>query len=439
MKLRLIMDYRIFPPDEPIDARVALPLSKSMMNRALVINALTSGAESLPIPDDAPDDVKIMAGAIDSIRGAVGAGQVEVNVEGSGSAMRFLTAMISATEGADVLLDGDARSHQRPIGTLVEALRWCGADITFTGEEGFPPLHIKGRSLRGGTVAIPADESSQYVSAVMMVAPLMRGGLTINLEGNQVSSPYTRLTADMMRQAGVDVESDGNQILIPQTPYSPVEFLPEADWSAASFWYEAEALSSGSVVLEGLKSGSMQPDSVAAKIYTSLGVLTDPEGAVDGEVHLEPSPDLSPRLVLDLSDTPDMVPSLAVTCAMIGIPFEFSGVGHLRIKECDRIEALRQELLKVGVMLSTQPEGTIGWDGHRGPVAEVADFDVHGDHRMAMALAPVAVYMPGVMVRDAEVVAKSYPDFWQQLERAGFVVEDAAKPAEDTHSDESAD
>lgn len=421
------MDYRIFPPDEPIDARVVLPLSKSMMNRALVINALTSGASPVNVPEDAPDDVEIMVRAIDAIRGAVGGPQVSVNVGGSGSAMRFLTAMIAVTEGTDVLLDGDARSHQRPIGTLVEALRWCGADITFTGEEGFPPLHIKGRSLRGGTVAIPADESSQYVSAVMMAAPLMRGGLKINLEGNQVSSPYMRLTAAMMRQAGVDVENDGDQVFIPQTPYAPVDFAPEADWSAATFWYEAEALSSGSLVLEGLNPGSLQPDSRAAKIYTDLGVLTDSEGTVDGEVHLDPSPDLSPRLLLDLSDTPDMVPSLVVTCSMIGIPFEFSGVSHLRIKECDRIEALRQELLKVGVMLTTQPEGTIGWDGHRGPVVEIPVFDVHGDHRIAMALAPVAVFVPGVVIRDAEVVTKSYPDFWQQLERAGFVVEDASK------------
>lgn len=429
------MDYRIFPPDEPIDARVALPVSKSMMNRALVINALTPGATPMTVSEDVADDITVMARAIEAIRGGAPGTQTAVNVGGSGSAMRFLAAMISATEGAEVILDGDVRSHQRPIGTLVEALRWCGADITFMGEEGFPPLLIKGRSLRGGTVAIPADKSSQYVSAVMMIAPLMRGGLTINLEGNQVSSPYIRLTAAMMRQAGVDVESGGNQIIIPQTAYAPTDFAPEADWSAAAFWYEAEALSSGSVVIEGLKRDSLQPDSAAAKIYEGLGVLTDPEEKVDGEIRLEPSPDLSPRMVLDLSDTPDIVPSLTVTCAMIGIPFEFAGVGHLRLKECDRIEALHRELLKVGVMLTTEPEGTIGWDGHRGPVNELPVFDTHGDHRMAMALAPVAIFVPGVVVRDAEVVAKSYPDFWQQLQRAGFVIEDASKPSKISDND----
>lgn len=311
--------------------------------------------------------------------------------------------------------------------------------ITFLGEEGFPPLEIKGRKLRGGEIAIPATVSSQYVSAVMMVAPFMEGGLHITLQGEQVSSSYVRLTAAMMEKAGVAVDYSGAEIRIPQTPYKPVNWEMEADWSAASFWYEVESLSSGFLTLMGLDAESCQPDRASAKIFAELGVATNPEGSKEGEVELGASPDMSPRLVLDLADTPDLVPPLAVTCAMAGIPFQFSGIAHLRVKESDRIEALRRELLKVGVTVDTEIPGTMSWDGRRMPVNSIPEFDTYDDHRIAMSLAPAALYIPGIVIRDCDVVNKSYPGFWQDMSDAGFMFQDADAPADGAEKSETSE
>lgn len=425
------MNIRIFPPEELVETTVELPISKSVAARAMIINALTSPAGSVTLPSEKPSarDITILHEALETVKADTGSEvPLKINVGASGSAMRFMTAYLSAVDGLHTVIDGDTRSHERPIGTLVESLRWCGADITFLGEEGFPPLEIKGRKLRGGEIAIPASVSSQYVSAVMMVAPLMEGGLHITLQGEQVSSPYVRLTASMMEKAGVAVEYEGAEVKVPEAPYKPVEWQMEADWSAASYWYEIESLSSGFVTLTGLDASSLQPDREAAKIFSELGVATNPEGDNGEGVELAASPDLSPRLVLDLSGTPDLVPSLAVTCAMAGIPFHFTGVAHLRVKESDRIEALRAELLKVGVDMETEPSGTISWSGQRLPVGRIPKFETYGDHRIAMAFAPAALYIPGIVIKDSDVVNKSYPGFWEDLSQAGFTFRDADEP-----------
>ena len=339
--------------------------------------------------------------------------------------MRFMCALCAATEGADCLLTGSERMLRRPIGPLVETLRSLGADIAYEGADGFPPLRIKGRRLTGGEAEIDGGTSSQFISALMMVAPLMSAPLKIRLLGDVSSRPYIAMTAEMMRRRGVDVEMDHDSVTVPCAPYryrSP-EDDDEADWSAAAFWYEIAALTAGWVTIPGLRQRSLQGDSASAELFERLGVLTEygDEGA-----ELSATPDLYSRFDADLSDMPDAVPALAVTAAMAGIPFRISGIGSLHDKECDRIEALIAELAKLGMLAETEEYGTVlSWDGSRRPISELPVFDTYGDHRMAMALAPVAVFVPGIVIRDAGVVAKSYPGFWDDLRRAGFTVEDA--------------
>ena len=380
------MNYRIFPPDELIEAAITLPLSKSMSNRALIISALTLGSK-LPEEVAVCDDTAALTAALCS-------SEPTVDIGAAGTAMRFLTAYFAALPGRKVTLGGNERMSHRPIGPLVDALRSCGASISYLGEEGFPPLEIEGKRLTGGAITMRADVSSQFVSALLMVAPAMTGGLTVTLE-------------------------------------------LEADWSAATFWYEIEAITSGFVSLRGLREDSLQPDRRVADIFSSLGVDTCFEGEEPGVTDLLASPDLSPRLNVDLSDTPDAAQAIAVTCSMIGIPFRLSGLSSLKIKETDRLMALIAELEKVGVVLERIGDHTLVWDGRRRPILELPAFDTYDDHRMAMALAPVAVYLPGIVVRDIEVVSKSYPGYWDSLREAGFRLDDAdAEPTEEPSENE---
>lgn len=411
------MDYRILPPEELLQARVKLPLSKSMSNRAILINALTPDGQ--PLGELAKcDDTEAMLAGITMTQGTV-------DVGAAGTAMRFLTAYFASRPGVSVTIDGTERMRNRPIGPLVDALRACGADIAYTAREGFPPLNINGRALKGGEITVAASISSQFVSALMMVAPVMEEGLKITLAGEVTSMPYIRMTAEMMGRCGAEVTFDGPTVSIAPRPYSYAPLTIEGDWSAASYWYEIEALSSGFVTLDGLERFSCQGDSRVARIFSELGVTTEFEGE-DGGTDLEASPDLTPRLLADMTDTPDLVQALTVTLAMLGVPFRLTGVKSLRIKETDRLEALRRELLKLGIIIDIEGDDTLAWEGARRPVSELPAFDTYSDHRMAMALAPVALYVPGIVIRNAEVVTKSYPEFWNHLTDAGFSVTDTA-------------
>lgn len=344
-----------------------------------------------------------------------------VNVGNAGTAMRFLTAYFAACEGHQVTIDGDARMRQRPIGPLVDALRACGADIEYQGIEGFPPLLISGRQLHGGNVAMDASVSSQFVSALLMVAPEMTDGLHLTLGGEITSAPYIDMTLELMRQAGAEAERSGAVIDVHNGNYSRLLSGVEADWSAASYWYEIAALTSGFVTLCGIGSESVQGDRVVADIFENLGVVTDFHGEEAGCVELAASPELMARISMDMSSNPDLAQTMAVTCAMIGIPFSLTGLSTLRIKETDRLAALGAELQKVGVNTEITTD-SIAWDGRRMPIVVMPEFDTYGDHRMAMAFAPVSVYIPGIVVRDVEVVEKSYPDFWHHLAEAGFTL-----------------
>lgn len=413
------MDYRLLPPDELPEAEVRLPLSKSMSNRALVINALmgTSTPEgAIARCDDTAAMLKALAEDADT-----------VDVDGAGTAMRFLTAYFAGSAGKAVTLTGNDRMKHRPIGPLVDALRSLGASIEYLGEEGFPPLRITGTKLRGGALTIDASMSSQYVSALLLVAPYMEQGLDLTLESGIGSMPYIDLTIAMMRLAGAQAERERLSIAVAPGAYRAPISAVEADWSAASFWYEIEAVSSGFFTLLGLEKDSAQGDAVVADIYADLSVTTGFTPDYEGHgpaAELVASPDLAPRFVRDMASNPDLALPVVVTCALIGVPFHISGLSTLRIKECDRLAALQTELKKIGVECNIISDHTLEWDGMRRPLLGLPEFDTYGDHRIAMAFAPVSIYIPGIKIRDVEVVSKSYPHFWEHLKEAGFTLVD---------------
>lgn len=423
------MDYRVFPPEEMFEATVLLPRSKSISNRALIMHALTPGNVPAPIKADCADSDAIVKALADTASGAD-----SVNIGAAGTAMRFLTAYYSAIPGVSVTLDGSERMRHRPIGPLVDALRECGACIDYAGEEGFPPLRITGTRLQGGEVTLPANISSQFISALMMVAPTMTDGLRINLEGEIISLPYIKMTQAMMENRGIEVERYPQVIDIESGTYEATTDTDEVerDWSAASYWAEISAISAGFVTLPGLKvDGSLQGDSAAMEIFERMGVICQESEDVDDAAEFSPSPEVYSRIDLDMTETPDLAQTVAVTAAMLGLPFCLKGLSSLRIKETDRIAALCDELLKFGFVLEAEGDHTLRWEGRRMPITELPVVETYDDHRMAMAFAPTALFVPGVVIRNIDVVKKSYPGYWDDLRSAGFRLVDAADPLAD--------
>ena len=432
------MKYAIFPPEEILQADVTLPLSKSESARRLIIDAV--GGYTTAAEDVADcDDTRALMQALTMRTG-------RVDIGAAGTAMRFATAFFAATEGADVILDGVERMRHRPVAPLVEALRSLGADIEYSdaegdpskGTEGYAPLHIRGRRLEGGTVSIDATVSSQFISALALAAPLMRNSLRIVLEGDVTSAPYLRMTLEMLRRRGIDAALEGNDVCIQgnAADIKAAETPVGRDWSAASYWYAIAALSSGWVTLPGLQLGyRLQGDSVASEIFERLGVISEqnPEDEDTGKridgVGLSASPEVYSRLDLDMSATPDLVPAVAVAATMLGVPFQFHGVHTLRDKETDRLEALRAEALKIGAIYEIDGDDTIGWEGRRVPIRTLPVIDTYGDHRMAMAFAPAALYLPGLVIDSPEVVSKSYPEFWADIQKAGFTIKEVDEAA----------
>lgn len=424
------MDYQIFPPEEIVeDALIELPPSKSIQNRRALLRALAAEPPE-PLGPDASDDARLMAAALEAARQGQPDGKpVEINLELAGTAMRFLTAYFASRPGANVLLTGNSRMLQRPIGPLVQALRLCGAEIEYAGAEGCPPLRIRGRQLQGGTVTVDASVSSQFISALLMVAPLMTQGLTINLDGEPLSLPYILMTLKMMERRGINAERSPLQIVVQPGRYSPyAQSEEEADWSAASYWYEICAVSAGWYSLQGLRRDALQGDRAAASFFECLGVFTVPSEEHPGALDLQPSPEIFGRLELDLSANPDLAPALVVGACLINEPFRLWGMENLKVKECDRLQALRTEMGRLGLEIDEPIHGTLEWSGKRHPILEMPVFDSYGDHRMAMALTAVALVIPGITIRGAECVSKSYPNFWKQLQAVGFTLREPQPP-----------
>lgn len=409
------MTYRITAPNK-VDALINLPASKSISNRALIIHALSGGA-IMPENLSHCDDTDVMRAALSNMPDVI-------DIGAAGTAMRFLTALLSTTEGQHTIT-GTERMKQRPITVLVDALRKLGADIEYEENEGFPPLRINGRQLLGGELQMPGNVSSQYVSALLMVGAVLQRGLTLHLTGEVISRPYIDLTLSMMRHYGAEAawESD-NTITVKSTGYQDRPFLIENDWSAASYWYAIMALTaddSSTVSLPGLFDGSQQGDSVVRFLYSMMGVKTS---FADGGVVLTKHASNLPRIDYDFSGTPDLAQTLVTTCCALGVKFHFKGLSTLKIKETDRIEALRTELGKLGFAIEERNDSELLWDGERHEPAADTRIDTYNDHRMAMAIAPMAMKLGPVCINNPEVVTKSYPDYWDHLRLAGFTIEE---------------
>lgn len=411
------MQYTIQAPSL-IGTTINLPASKSICNRALIIQAL-AGSTMLPANLSDCDDTRVMAAALRDMPEVI-------DIGAAGTAMRFLTAYLSVGTGTHTLT-GTERMRQRPIGVLVDALRQLGAHIEYLGTEGFPPLRVTGRPLAGGALEVAGDVSSQYISALLMIGPMLRQGLTLKLTGDIVSRPYIDLTLWTMTEFGAQVEwSDVDTISVAPVPYRATTYAVENDWSAASYWYEVVALLNkpeARVVLPGLSDGSRQGDSVTRYIGSLMGVKTTFDTLADGsqQVVLASHGCTLPRLDYDFVNSPDLVQTFVVACAAKGIPFHFTGLASLKIKETDRIEALKRELRKLGVLLTDRHDSELIWDGERcDPTME--PIDTYQDHRMAMAFAPAALTLGPVTINHPEVVSKSYPHYWDDLRRAGFKI-----------------
>ena len=414
------MSYTLTFP-ETLRATIALPASKSLSARALIISKL-AGAGSVENLSDC-DDTCVMRRALEEDHAVV-------DIMAAGTAMRFLTAYFSVTEGEHVVT-GTTRMKQRPIGILVEALRSLGADIEYTENEGYPPLRIKGKKLSGGEVTLPADISSQYISALLMIGPMLEEGLTLQLVGEVASRPYINMTLSLMQKFGAEAYwTANNAICVKPRPYKAgTTYCVEPDWSAASYWYEMVALShdaEASVALPGLQKGSVQGDSCVAQLFEHLGVATRYEA--DGiYIYKKELGATTPRLEIDFTDMPDLAQTLVVACTMNGQAFHFEGLQSLKIKETDRIVALQTELKKLGLQVAcTNHSMAFGGDKFSEETTPVT-IDTYDDHRMAMAFAPGAMVYKNITIDHPEVVSKSYPSFWDDLRSIGVDIADYRK------------
>ena len=406
---------------EKVTARIALPASKSVSNRALMLQALCPEKRYAIANLAACDDTDHMLKGVEDKR----AGAELIDIGATGTAMRFLTAYLAITEGVTTIT-GSERMRQRPIGTLVEALRTLGADITYIDKEGYPPLRIAGKRLQGGELEIEAGISSQYISALLMIAPCLTEGLTLKLKGNIASRTYIELTLDLMRRYGATAEwTDGPTIRVSPGTYTDTPLTVEADWSAASYWYELAAIAAHlghevDIALPALTANSRQGDRVVAQLFEPLGVKTvyTEEGArlLNSEFKIQNS-ELE---TLDFTHCPDIAQTMAVTYCLLGIPFVFSGIHSLRIKETDRVAALIAELRKLGYVLRAEGDERLIWDGTRCEPQQHPTIATYEDHRMAMAFAPAALCYEHLTIEHPEVVTKSYPEFWENLRKLKF-------------------
>lgn len=408
----MTMRYKLSAPSV-VRTTIQLPASKSISNRALIINALARGTTP-PCNLSDCDDTLVMIKALAE-------NNETIDIMASGTAMRFLTAYLSTVQGTHILT-GTERMQQRPIQILVNALRELGAQIEYAGKEGFPPLRIHGTELKGNELTLKGNVSSQYISALLMIGPVLKNGLRLHLTGEIISLPYINLTLQLMKEFGAKAAwTSGNSIEVAPKPYTPVSFMVESDWSAASYWYQIAALSEqAEIELMGLFHNSYQGDSRGAEVFSRLGITT--EFTHEG-VLLKKSNRLVEQLNEDFVDIPDLAQTFAVTCCLLGIPFRFTGLQSLKIKETDRIFALKAELRKLGYILQDAQDSILIWDGERCQPEAQPVIQTYEDHRMAMAFAPAALRFPEMYIAEPQVVSKSYPAYWENLKQAGFQIE----------------
>lgn len=385
----------------------SLPASKSISNRVLILDALSGGISNLQNLSDANDTV-LMKRLITSTEDIL-------DVEDAGTTMRFLTAFY-AVNRQQKTLTGTDRMQLRPIGILVDALRQLGATIDYIEKEGYPPIRIRGfGKQRTNTITIRGDVSSQYISALMMVAPKLDSGLHLILEGKIGSRPYIEMTAQLMRKFGVEVEVNDSDIRIKAQQYMPTDYSVESDWSAASYWFAFVAVAqTADIMLPNITLRSLQGDRVIVDIMEQLGVKAEPRG---GGLLLSKK-ETHESLTWDFTHCPDLAQTVAVVCALKGVTGTFTGLESLRIKETDRIKALQQELKKLDASLLPGGE-TWRLIPTKVLPGTIPMINTYLDHRMAMAFTPLAT-LRDVTLENPDVVRKSYPGFWKDLRKVGF-------------------
>jgi 3-phosphoshikimate 1-carboxyvinyltransferase len=425
MKQNIILSKK----NKSVNGTVHLTGSKSECNRALIIEALSNGKVKVNNISDAADTITLLE--VLSHKSQVLSNKPNdselntqdlrlVNIGPAGTAMRFLTAYFSFQDD-EVILTGSERMKQRPIGVLVNALREIGAHIEYTENEGFPPLKINGSlgQQQKDKISIKGDISSQYITALLLIASSLPQGLTLQIEGELTSRPYVEMTLAMLQQAGIQHQWEGNSIYIAHQEFRETAILVEPDWSAASYWYAIAALSDeAELFLPGLTSYSLQGDSVITEIMANFGITSQFK---DGGVHLKKEAKPLSRKIFDLKSCPDLAQTIIVVCAALGHEATFTGLETLKIKETDRILALQNELAKMGVKLIEKGQ-VYKLDCREKFIPESIFINTYDDHRMAMAFAPLALVIPELEIEDADVVEKSYPAFWEDLEKAGFEV-----------------
>ena len=431
------MRYTVSAPAS-LHAAIQLPASKSISNRALILHSLAHG-NILPRNLSDCDDTIVMTRALDGNPG-------HIDILAAGTAMRFLTAYLSVTPGTRIIT-GTQRMQQRPIRILVDALRELGARIEYVGNAEFPPLRITGTELTGSEISLAGNVSSQYISALLMIGTVLPKGLRLHLTGDIISRPYINLTLQLMRDFGAQADWVSEDcITVSPGGYTDTPFTVESDWSAASYWYQMMAIEgiknekikggdrssakesedstkeeahTAEIELLGLFAHSYQGDSRGAEVFTRLGVHTE---YTDRGVKLTRKGTPATRLDEDMVDIPDLAQTFVVTCCLMDIPFRFTGLQSLKIKETDRITALITELRKLGYVVRSEQDSILLWDGERCPADADPVIATYEDHRMAMAFAPACLVLPQIQIDEPQVVTKSYPAYWEDLQKAGFKV-----------------
>ncbi|PCH69834.1 MAG: 3-phosphoshikimate 1-carboxyvinyltransferase [Bacteroidetes bacterium] len=410
------MKFKLSKQEKSINGTIQLVASKSESNRALIIKALCKDDFAIQNLSKAEDTI--------TLQKLLQSNSHELDVGAAGTTMRFLTAYLACQEG-EWILKGSDRMHKRPINILVDALKQLGANIEYLENDGFPPLMIQGKNLAGSAIDIRGDVSSQFISALLMIAPTLKGGLNLTLKGKILSKPYIELTLKLMNYFGIEYQMIDHEISISNQKYVAQDYTVENDWSAASYWYQLACFAdTAEIIIPNLFKESLQGDSVISEIMKSFGIETT--FLNDGiKIIKKGNPVYSDNnpFVFDFSDNPDLAQTLIVTCAGLKISFKINGLDNLSIKETDRIKALQTELGKINIILN-RSDNYFSTTYNDIVNAKPVIFNTYEDHRMAMCLAPLALRYANVSITDPEVVSKSYPNYWEELRSVGFNIEE---------------